>query len=150
MIVNVQFFFSDIFFYIKFLFQEPWAVPLPADLQNAIEPRLAGLAAADGDDINGSVPDDEDGVGFPTAFIPGVGAVINGQGIMQSSVVRELRRRHPGRNSQGFTVFCTGLSGSGKSSFLTTLILSAAMMLEWLGARDNSLTDFAHAILDNL
>ena len=36
-------------------------------------------------------------------------------------VVHELRRRQPGRNSQGFTVFFTGLSGSGKSTIANGL-----------------------------
>jgi len=53
------------------------------------------------------------------------------------SVVRELRRRHPGRNSQGFTVFCTGLSGSGKSTVANGLRVK---LLE-LGGRGVTLLD---------
>jgi sulfate adenylyltransferase len=53
------------------------------------------------------------------------------------SVVRELRRRHPGRNSQGFTVFCTGLSGSGKSTIANGLRVK---LLE-LGGRGVTLLD---------
>ncbi len=36
-------------------------------------------------------------------------------------VVRELRRTHPPRPKQGFTVFFTGLSGSGKSTIANAL-----------------------------
>jgi sulfate adenylyltransferase len=53
------------------------------------------------------------------------------------SVVRELRRRHPGRHSQGFTVFCTGLSGSGKSTVANGLRVK---LLE-LGGRGVTLLD---------
>jgi sulfate adenylyltransferase len=52
-------------------------------------------------------------------------------------VVRELRRRRPGRNSQGFTVFCTGLSGSGKSTIGNGLRVK---LLE-LGGRGVTLLD---------
>jgi len=37
------------------------------------------------------------------------------------SVVTELRRSHPARSKQGFTVFFTGLSGSGKSTVANVL-----------------------------
>ena len=53
------------------------------------------------------------------------------------SVVRELRLRHPGRHSQGFTVFCTGLSGSGKSTIANGLRVK---LLE-LGGRGVTLLD---------
>jgi sulfate adenylyltransferase len=36
-------------------------------------------------------------------------------------VVKELRRRHPPRSRRGFTVFFTGLSGSGKSTIANVL-----------------------------
>jgi sulfate adenylyltransferase len=36
-------------------------------------------------------------------------------------VVKELRRRHPPRSRKGFTVFFTGLSGSGKSTMANVL-----------------------------
>jgi sulfate adenylyltransferase len=52
-------------------------------------------------------------------------------------VIRELRRRHPGRHSQGFTVFCTGLSGSGKSTIANGLRVK---LLE-LGGRGVTLLD---------
>jgi sulfate adenylyltransferase len=38
-------------------------------------------------------------------------------------VVRELRRTHPPRSQQGFTVFFTGLSGSGKSTIANVLLV---------------------------
>ena len=37
-------------------------------------------------------------------------------------VARELRRNHPPRRSQGFTIFFTGLSGSGKSTVAKILL----------------------------
>ena len=37
-------------------------------------------------------------------------------------VIRELRRRHPPRSKQGYTVFFTGLSGSGKSTIANILV----------------------------
>ncbi len=52
-------------------------------------------------------------------------------------VVRELRRRRPGRNSQGFTVFFSGLSGSGKSTIANGLRVK---LLE-LGGRGVTLLD---------
>ncbi|MCU0304455.1 MAG: bifunctional sulfate adenylyltransferase/adenylylsulfate kinase [Thermoanaerobaculales bacterium] len=52
-------------------------------------------------------------------------------------VVRELERRHPVRRSQGFTVFFTGLSGSGKSTIANGLRVK---LLE-LGGRGVSLLD---------
>jgi sulfate adenylyltransferase len=38
-------------------------------------------------------------------------------------VVKELRRTHPARHRQGFTVFFTGLSGSGKSTIANALLV---------------------------
>ena len=38
-------------------------------------------------------------------------------------VVEELRRTHPPRHEQGFTVFFTGLSGSGKSTIANALMV---------------------------
>lgn len=52
-------------------------------------------------------------------------------------VLDELRRRHPGRHSQGFTVFFTGLSGSGKSTVANGLRVK---LLE-LGGRGVTLLD---------
>ena len=39
------------------------------------------------------------------------------------AVVEELRATHPSRSSQGFTVFFTGLSGSGKSTIANALLV---------------------------
>ncbi len=38
-------------------------------------------------------------------------------------VARELRRSHPARSRQGFTVFFTGLSGAGKSTIANVLLV---------------------------
>ncbi|MBI2471506.1 MAG: bifunctional sulfate adenylyltransferase/adenylylsulfate kinase [Planctomycetes bacterium] len=40
-----------------------------------------------------------------------------------SEVVEELRKTHPPRQKQGFTVFFTGLSGSGKSTIANALLV---------------------------
>ena len=52
-------------------------------------------------------------------------------------VVAELRRSHPPRHQQGFTVFFTGLSGSGKSTVANALMVK---LLE-LGGRPVTLLD---------
>ncbi len=54
-----------------------------------------------------------------------------------AEVVRELRRSHPARARQGFTVFFTGLSGSGKSTIANVLL---SKLLE-LGGRPITLLD---------
>ena len=43
-------------------------------------------------------------------------------------VVAELRRRYPPRSRQGFTVFLTGLSGSGKSTIANALMVKLMEM----------------------
>jgi sulfate adenylyltransferase len=53
------------------------------------------------------------------------------------SVARELHRRHPVRGRQGFTVFFTGLSGSGKSTVANALRVK---LLE-IGGRGVTLLD---------
>jgi sulfate adenylyltransferase len=53
------------------------------------------------------------------------------------AVERELRRRHPPRFSQGFTVFFTGLSGAGKS----TIANAVRVKLMELGGRGVTLLD---------
>ncbi len=53
------------------------------------------------------------------------------------SVAGELQRRHPTRSVQGFTVFFTGLSGSGKSTVANALRVK---LLE-LGGRGVTLLD---------
>lgn len=52
-------------------------------------------------------------------------------------VVEELRRTHPPRHQQGFTVFFTGLSGSGKSTVANALMVKLMEM----GGRPVSLLD---------
>ncbi len=52
-------------------------------------------------------------------------------------VVAELRRTHPPRHKQGFTVFFTGLSGSGKSTVANALM---SKLME-IGGRPISLLD---------
>ncbi len=52
-------------------------------------------------------------------------------------VVTELRRTHPPRHTQGFTVFFTGLSGSGKSTAANALMVKLMEM----GGRQVSLLD---------
>jgi sulfate adenylyltransferase len=52
-------------------------------------------------------------------------------------VARELRRRHPPRSHQGFTIFFTGLSGAGKS----TLARALELRLLELGGRPVTLLD---------
>ena len=55
-------------------------------------------------------------------------------------VAEELRRTHPARHKQGFTVFFTGLSGSGKSTIANALLVK---LLE-LGGRPVTLLDGDH------
>jgi len=52
-------------------------------------------------------------------------------------VVKELRRREPPRSKRGFTVFFTGLSGSGKSTIANALLVK---LLE-MGGRPVTLLD---------
>ena len=56
------------------------------------------------------------------------------------AVVKELRATHPPRTSQGFTVFFTGLSGSGKSTIANALLVK---MLE-IGGRAVTMLDGDH------
>jgi sulfate adenylyltransferase len=55
-------------------------------------------------------------------------------------VVEELRRSHPPRGKQGFTIFFTGLSGSGKSTVANALMVK---LLE-IGGRPVTLLDGDH------
>jgi sulfate adenylyltransferase len=55
-------------------------------------------------------------------------------------VAEELRRTHPPRHRQGFTVFFTGLSGSGKSTIANALLVK---LLE-IGGRPVTLLDGDH------
>jgi sulfate adenylyltransferase len=52
-------------------------------------------------------------------------------------VAEELRRSHPPRNGQGFTIFFTGLSGSGKSTIANVLLVKFLEM----GGRSVTLLD---------
>jgi sulfate adenylyltransferase len=52
-------------------------------------------------------------------------------------VVKELRRTRPARSKQGFTVFFTGLSGSGKSTIANALMVKLMEM----GGRPTTLLD---------
>jgi sulfate adenylyltransferase len=52
-------------------------------------------------------------------------------------IVQELRRTHPPRHKQGFTVFFTGLSGAGKSTIANALLVK---LLE-IGGRPVTLLD---------
>ncbi len=52
-------------------------------------------------------------------------------------VVAELRRTHPARHKQGFTVFFTGLSGAGKSTIANALMVKLMEM----GGRSVTLLD---------
>ncbi len=54
-----------------------------------------------------------------------------------AEVAQELRRTHPPRHKQGFTVFFTGLSGSGKSTIANALLVK---LLE-MGGRPVTLLD---------
>ncbi len=54
-----------------------------------------------------------------------------------SEVVAELRRRYPPRANQGFTVFFTGFSGSGKSTIANALLVKLMEM----GGRPVTLLD---------
>ncbi|HFC30182.1 MAG TPA: bifunctional sulfate adenylyltransferase/adenylylsulfate kinase [Oceanospirillales bacterium] len=45
-------------------------------------------------------------------------------------VVEILRKSHPPRNKQGFTIFFTGLSGSGKSTIANALMVNLMEMVE--------------------
>jgi len=53
------------------------------------------------------------------------------------SVIKELRRTHPPREKQGFTVFFTGLSGAGKSTIANALMAK----LMQIGGRPVTLLD---------
>ena len=53
------------------------------------------------------------------------------------NVVAELRRTHPPRHEQGYTIFFTGLSGSGKSTIANALMVKLMEM----GGRPVSLLD---------
>jgi sulfate adenylyltransferase len=89
-------------------------------------------------------PDDEVGKGARTLDISGTELrrrLRDGVEIPEwfsfPEVVAELRRTHPARHEQGFTVFFTGLSGSGKSTVANALMVKLMEM----GGRPVSLLD---------
>ncbi len=89
-------------------------------------------------------PDDEVTAGTPTLDISGTelrARLADGREIPEwftfPGVVQELRRRHPPRQRQGFTVFFTGLSGSGKSTIANVLLVKFLEM----GGRPVTLLD---------
>ena len=89
-------------------------------------------------------PDDEVAAGTPTLDISGTelrARLADGREIPEwftfPGVVQELRRRHPPRQRQGFTVFFTGLSGSGKSTIANVLLVKFLEM----GGRPVTLLD---------
>ena len=89
-------------------------------------------------------PDDEVGEGVRTLDISGTELrrrLRDGVDIPEwfsfPDVVAELRRTHPPRHEQGFTVFFTGLSGSGKSTVANALMVKLMEM----GGRPVSLLD---------
>jgi sulfate adenylyltransferase len=90
------------------------------------------------------VPDDEVPEGARPLSISGTelrARLADGRDIPEwfsfPEVVTELRRSHPARAQQGFTVFFTGLSGSGKSTIANVLLTK---LLE-VGGRSVTLLD---------
>jgi sulfate adenylyltransferase len=89
-------------------------------------------------------PEDEVPEGTQTLNLSGTelrGRLAKGNGIPEwftfPEVARELESSHPPRRFQGFTVFFTGLSGSGKSTVANALLIK---LLE-LGPRPVTLLD---------
>ncbi len=95
-------------------------------------------------DIDGYMPIDEVKKGEKTLSISGTELrqrLADGSEIPSwfsyKDVVEELRKTHPPKRSSGFTVFFTGLSGSGKSTIANALMVK---LLEW-GERPATLLD---------
>ena len=96
---------------------------------------------------------EEKGEYWPVSKIPEGGRILNISGtelrrrlregsdipewFTYPEVVKELRDRYPARSHQGFTLFLTGLSGSGKSTIANVLM---AKLME-IGARPVTLLD---------
>ena len=81
-------------------------------------------------DLDTYVPDDEVPAGKEVLNLSGTQLrkqLMTGEEIPSwfsfPGIVRELRRTHPPRDRQGFTVFFTGLSGSGKSTIANVLLV---------------------------
>jgi sulfate adenylyltransferase len=95
-------------------------------------------------ELDSYVPEDEVPAGMTALNISGTelrGKLARGQEIPEwftfPDVAKELRRTHPPRLEQGFTVFFTGLSGAGKSTIANALFVK---FLE-LGGRPVTLLD---------
>lgn len=96
------------------------------------------------EDLDAYVPEDEVPAGTRALTISGTdlrSRLADGRDIPEwftfPEVVAELHRSHPPRSRQGFTVFFTGLSGSGKSTVANVLLVK---LLE-LGGRRVTLLD---------
>ncbi|HEU4751262.1 MAG TPA: bifunctional sulfate adenylyltransferase/adenylylsulfate kinase [Acidimicrobiia bacterium] len=95
-------------------------------------------------DLDQYIPEDEVPEGVKTVSISGTelrDRLATGREIPEwftyPDVATELRRTHPPRAKQGFTVFFTGLSGSGKSTIANALLVK---LLE-MGGRPVSILD---------
>ena len=96
------------------------------------------------EDLDSYVPVDEVPDGKRTLNLSGTelrGRLAKGQDVPTwftfADVAHELRRSHPPRHRQGFTVFFTGLSGSGKSTIANALLVKFLEM----GGRPVTLLD---------
>ncbi|MCY4030465.1 MAG: bifunctional sulfate adenylyltransferase/adenylylsulfate kinase [Acidobacteria bacterium] len=96
------------------------------------------------EDLDSYVPVDEVPEGKRTLNISGTELrqrLADGRDVPEwftfADVASELRRSHPPRHRQGFTVFFTGLSGSGKSTIANALLVK---LLE-LGGRPVTILD---------
>ena len=96
------------------------------------------------EDLDSYVPVDEVPEGKRTLNISGTELrqrLADGRDVPEwftfADVASELRRSHPPRHRQGFTVFFTGLSGSGKSAIANALLVK---LLE-LGGRPVTILD---------
>lgn len=95
-------------------------------------------------DLDTYIPEDEVPEGVKTVAISGTDLrdrLATGREIPEwftyPEVAAELRRTHPPRSRQGFTVFFTGLSGAGKSTIANALLVK---LLE-MGGRPVTLLD---------
>ncbi|HEX5757960.1 MAG TPA: bifunctional sulfate adenylyltransferase/adenylylsulfate kinase [Thermoanaerobaculia bacterium] len=96
------------------------------------------------EDLDTYLPEDEVPPGVRTLSISGTelrSRLAGGREVpawfTYPEVAAELRRTHPPRQSQGFTVFMTGLSGAGKSTIASALLVKFMEM----GGRPVTLLD---------
>jgi sulfate adenylyltransferase len=96
------------------------------------------------EDLDAYVPEDKVPAGARVLSISGTDLrrrLTEGRDIPEwftfPEVARELRRTHPPRHQQGFTVFFTGLSGAGKSTIANVLLVKFLEM----GGRPVTLLD---------